>query len=157
LTAGQVVIEGKNDVRLDGLDLGGSNFNSIVPFVLQQDSSNLLEYEAADMRLYGLGLLEASVDTYANASTALDAMDLAMNKATAERTKLGAIGRRFGYAMDTHRQYIADSKDIESQIRNVDLAEESSFLASSQMKYNAAISMVTQHNEALQSLLMLLQ
>ncbi|MFT4552127.1 MAG: flagellin [Chlamydiales bacterium] len=156
LSVGSTVVEGKRDITLNGLNMGGSNFGSIVPFALSEDSVSDIEYEAADLRLYNLGLLESSVDTLANANTALVDMQTAISRISQQRAKLGAYGSRFEHVLDSHQSYIQSVMEGEAAIRNVDIAEESTTLAQLTMSQQASASMITQFNSSLQSILMLL-
>lgn len=156
LVLGSTVVEGKRDITLNGLNLGGANYGSIVPFALAEDGVSDLEYEAADLRLYNLGLLESSVDTLANADTALTDMQTAMSRLSQQRAKLGAYGSRFEHVLDSHESYIQHMVNAESTIRDVDIARESTSLAQLTLRNQASASMVTQFNSSLQSILMLL-
>lgn len=156
LSIGESVIQGKQEISLSGLDLGGANYGSIIPFILAEDVSNKLSYEAADLRLYHLGLLNTSVDTIDNAETTLADLKTAMSRAGMQRAKLGAYGSKFRHVMDTHMEYINKTREAEGIVRDVDIAKESTFLSKIQLKNAASAAMITQFNEILQSVLLLI-
>ncbi|SCA62516.1 hypothetical protein SCG7109_AB_00130 [Chlamydiales bacterium SCGC AG-110-M15] len=156
MSLGSTVVQGTTQLRFDSIDLGGTNFNSIVPFGLAEDTTTILEYESADLRLYNLGLLESSVETAANADQALVDVADALNTVNFERAKLGATGRRLRHVLDSHMNYLADMRDAESHVRDVDIAKESGTLAQLQVRNQAAIAMVTQFNASKEAVLRLL-
>jgi flagellin-like hook-associated protein FlgL len=156
LSLQDAVVQGRRDYTFDGLDLGGANYNSIVPFVLSEDTSSMMEYEAIDLRQYTLGIAKTRVSTTEEASTAIGALTVAMNRLAAERAKLGGKGLIFRHTLDSHMSYLADMRSSESLIRDVDIARESSILAKNQVMNTAAISMITQHNSIRENVLMLL-
>lgn len=156
LNLGGTTVEGKRDISLSGLDLGGTNFGSIIDFTLAEDSYSLLNYEAADLRLYNLGLLDTSVDTLENADTSLAELQTAMNRVSLERAKLGAFGSRFRHILDSHQKYVANMRDAENSIRNTDIAKESTRLSKLKLQNSAAAAMISQFNDVLQNVLLLL-
>lgn len=157
LALGDTVIKGTTQKQFNGLDLGGSNFNSIVPFALAEDSTQMMEYEAADLRLYNLGLLESGVGTAAAADQALLDVSSALNTVNFERAKLGAKGRIFRHVIDSHRNYIADMREAESNIRDVDIAKETGVMAQYQVRNETAIAMISQFNLSQSNVLQLLR
>ncbi|MBB64410.1 MAG: hypothetical protein CMO81_05045 [Waddliaceae bacterium] len=156
LTAGAKVIQGTNSSSFNGLDLGGSNYGSSVSFVLSQDSVSVLSYEAADLSLYALGLSDTRVDTIANAETALSDLKEALNRTNAERAKISAMASRFEHVMNSHRNYIADLTNAESQIRDVDLAKETGYFSAMQVQNQSATAMLAQFNNLSKNVMVLL-
>ncbi|MDR2594918.1 MAG: flagellin [Fibromonadaceae bacterium] len=94
-----------------------------------------------DMHTYAF-----SLSTQRGATRAIDDVDFALNSVTTVRTYLGAIVSR----LDMHTDDLQD-KDIHlskysSEIMDADVAKESTVLASSQIKQQAAISILSQCN-----------
>jgi len=87
-----------------------------------------------------------SLATQRGATRAIDDIDFALSSVTTVRTYMGAIISR----LDIHNDNLQD-KDItlskySSEIMDADIAKESTELASSQIKMQAAISVLTQCN-----------
>ena len=146
LTAGEKVVQGINNSSFNGLELGGASYGSSVQYVLAQDTQSVLKYEAVDLSLYNLRLSDDRVDTQANAQTALQAVKDAQNRVAAQRAKIGATASRFKYVLSSHRSYIANMVGMESQIRDVDLASESTKYTTAQVQMQAAQSVLAQFN-----------
>ncbi|SCA62977.1 hypothetical protein SCG7086_AG_00260 [Chlamydiales bacterium SCGC AG-110-P3] len=146
LTAGAKVVQGVNNSSFNGLELGGSTAGSSVKYVVAQDAPSVLSYEAIDLSLYNLRLADDRVDTQANAAIALQEVRDAQNRLSAQRAKIGAMASRFKFVLSSHRSYIANMVGVESQIRDVDLAEESTRYTSEQVQMQAAQSVLAQYN-----------
>lgn len=157
VSIGGTVVQGKSDVRLTTLSVGGSNHGSINRFLLAEDKTDTLSFEAIDLSLYNLGLLDTSVDTFANANTALLEVQTAMEKVAQERSKLGAQGSRLRHVLGAHESYVANVREAEGLVRDVDLAKEATLVAKLELQNQAAGSMITKFNQVLQSVMQLLQ
>ncbi|MCL1956415.1 MAG: flagellin [Fibromonadales bacterium] len=87
-----------------------------------------------------------SLATQNGATRAIDDLDFAINSVTTVRTYMGAIVNR----LDIHNDNLLDKdttlSDYSSQIMDADVAKESTELASSQIKLQAAISILAQSN-----------
>jgi flagellin len=151
------VVQGRNNNSFNGLDLGGSNFGAHTEFVVSAGSISTLRYDAADTRLYALGLANSHVDTLAEADTTIDALKEAMNRLNAQRSKLGGQGARFTHVLASHRAYISHISTAESQIRDTDVALEASRMAGAQVRTQAAMAVLAQFNTISQNVLVLLQ
>lgn len=102
-------------------------------------------------------LAAASLDTYANAATALGTINTAIDTLSAARATVGALESRFDY----HAAQINNSEEnldaAQSAIMDADIAEAQSEFSSAQVLTNAAISALSQANSMPQQLLKLLQ
>ena len=98
-----------------------------------------------------------SVSTSGAATTAMGAVDTAINEISEARANLGSIISRFEF----RGQQVATSKEnidaAKSSIMDVDLAAEQSRLVSSQVLVQASVSALSQANQLPQTLLSLLQ
>lgn len=156
LSVGSTAVAGKRDITLTSLDLGGANYASKINFVLAEDGPQELSYQAADLRLYQLGLLDSSIDTASDAQTAIRDLQTAMNQINVERARIGSSASRFEHVLNTHLEYISSSQEALSTIRDVDIAKETSFFSKMQMQNTAASSMVVRFNELIENVLLLI-
>ena len=156
LSLGDTVVQGRDDVRLTTLSVGGSNFGSINRFLLSQDSTEFVEYEAIDLSLYNLGLIDTHIGTKNAANTALSEVQTAMKKATLERSRLGASASRLNHVLQSHENYIANAREAHTTLRDVDIAKETTAIAKMELQNTAAGAMISKFNEVLKSTLQLL-
>jgi len=156
LSAGGSAVQGVNSNSFNGLGLGGSNWGSSISYVLSQDAPDVLSYEAIDLTLYNLGLANLHVDTVSDANAAMTAIRTAMDRITAERAKIGAVASRFKYVLNSHRHYLANMKEVESRIRDVDVAVEATRFSTAQVNQSAAMAIIAQFNALSSNVLKLL-
>ena len=156
LNLGGTIVSGKKDISLKSLDLGGSNYASKINFILAEDGPQQLSYQAADLRLYNLGLLDSNIETASSAQEAARDLQTAMNKTNIERARIGSSASRFEHVLNTHLEYIASSQEALSTIRDVDVAKEASYFSKMQMQNAAASSMVVRYNELMENVLLLI-
>lgn len=157
LSGPTTAVQGVNTGSFNGLDLGGTNFGSITKFLLAEDDTSIMSYEAADIRLYGLGLVNTRVDTYSNASSAIDDIRTALNRLNAQRAQVGAYASRFERTLSAHRNYLSKMQEAESTIRDVDIAREATIMSTLQVRDSAAASVLNRFHQLNQSVLALLQ
>ncbi len=98
-----------------------------------------------------------SVATQADAEAALDKLDTAIDTVSKSRANIGALESRFSFRSDSIATSIENLESANSAIADVDVASESSKLASEQVKTQAAVAAVAQANQIPQDLLKLLQ
>lgn len=156
LTAGAKVVQGVNLNSFNGLDMGGSTYGSTINYVVAQDNASVLSYGAVDLSLYNLGIANTRIDTLANANAAITDITTAQNQVAAERAKIGAKASRLQYVLSGHLSYIANIKGIESQIRDVDVAKETTRFSSEQVQVQAVTAIIAQFNTLSQNVLRLL-
>ncbi len=159
LSAGNRAVQGTYTEQFDGLDLGGVNPGSIVDFLVVHDTPQTYTYESADLRLYSLGIANSRIDgsSATNSSAALEDLKTAINRLNAERARLGAKDLIFEHARNANLQYISDIQSIESQIRDVNVAEESTKVAMFQVKNSGATAILAHFNTLAKNILLLLQ
>ena len=97
------------------------------------------------------------VATAAAASTAMDAVDVAINTISEARARAGALISRFEFRGQQIASSLENIDAAKSAIMDVDLAAEQSKLVSNQVLVQAAVSAVSQANQIPQSLLRVLQ
>jgi flagellin len=110
------------------------------------DSGDVIEIEAVDLQSATLGIDTLAVDTDTDASSALAALDTAINSVNTERGSLGAIQNRLSSAYRSVQNVREGLTAAESRIRDVDVAEESADLTRNSILQQAAVSILSQAN-----------
>ena len=102
--------------------------------ILSSEAGDRLTVAAQDLSTTGLGIDTLSIDSAANAATALDALDAAINDASLKLADLGSSAK----ALETHNAVLGQQNDtLKAGVGNLidaDLGEESANLAASQIK-----------------------
>lgn len=98
-----------------------------------------------------------AIDTAANASTAITALDATINKLNSERSTYGAAQSRFEGITSVLQSSRENQLAAASRITDADYAEETSKLSKSQVMQQAGIAMLSQANQLPQSILSLLR
>ena len=112
---------------------------------------------SADYTATGLAINATSVDTEANATTALTALDTAIDRISNARANVGAFISRFDFRGQQIATSIENIEAANSTIKDVDIAAEQSRLVASQVLVQAAVSALSQANQLPQALLRVLQ
>jgi flagellin len=157
ISSGEKLVQGVNANSFNGLSLGGSGWGSSISYALAQDTISVLSYEAIDLSLYNLGLANLHVDTLSDANGAIESIREAMTRLSAERAKVGAMASRFKFVLSSHENYTANLKNVESQIRDTDVAEETMRFSAAQVNQTAATAIIAQFNTLSKNVLTLLQ
>ena len=105
----------------------------------------------------GLNLATLSIATLAGASTALTAIDSAINAIDATRADLGAIQNRFQSTIRNLSNIVENVSSARSRIRDTDFAKETAELTRAQILQQASTTILAQSNQRPQSALSLLQ
>ena len=103
-----------------------------------------------------LGVSGLNLSTKALAQAALTTLDTAIETVSTARATLGAAGNRFGATVATVQAASESLSAANSRIRDVDVAEETSKLARSQVLAQAGVSVLAQANQMPQMALKLL-
>lgn len=104
-----------------------------------------------------LGIASLAVDTAANASTAINAIDAAIASVSAERSSLGAHQNRLEHTINNLSTAAENLTAAESRIRDVDMAKEMMSFTRNQIVSQAAAAMLAQANAQPQLVLQLLR
>jgi len=88
-----------------------------------------------------------SMSTLTLATSALSTIDTAIERISAARATLGAAGNRFNTVTSTIRTASENIAAANSRIKDVDVAEETSALARSQILVQAGVSVLAQANQ----------
>lgn len=103
-----------------------------------------------------IGVSDVSVDTAANASAALTAIDAAISTIGSQRAELGALQNRFQSTIRNLSNISENVTNARSQIRDTDFATETAELTRNQIIQQASLSVLSQANQRPQSALGLL-
>ncbi|HTH16161.1 MAG TPA: flagellin [Magnetospirillum sp.] len=145
--------------RYNGVSLldGTGVYATGVDFMVGTSTSDTINVKIAAADSTSLAIDTSSVDTQANAQTAIGLLDTAIASVSSDRASVGASMSRF----DFRSQQIATSSEnlsaAESAVMDADVASEKSKLASADVKAQAAIAALSQANQMPQELLSLLK
>ncbi|MBX7101702.1 MAG: flagellin FliC [Myxococcaceae bacterium] len=103
-----------------------------------------------------LGVNALDLSTKANAQGALATIDTALETLSTARATLGAAGNRFSSTVASIQASAESLSAANSRIRDVDVAEETSRMARSQVLMQAGVSVLSQANQSPQLALKLL-
>ena len=104
----------------------------------------------------GLNVSGLSLSSKASAVSALATIDAALGKVSDARATLGANGNRFQSAINNIQAFSESLSAANSRIKDVDVAEETSRMARSQILSQAGVSVLAQANQMPQLALKLL-
>jgi len=100
---------------------------------------------------------QSDITTASNSSSAIAAIDAALDKINSERANYGAYENRFQSVVQTLQVSVQNQSDAHGQIVDADYAAETSNLTRSQILSQAGTSMLAKANQVPQSVLSLLQ
>lgn len=141
-----------------GIKNGGSGLT----FQVGSSTTNVIEVQIESATTQDIFLndngtyVNLSVGTAEDAILAGDVIDNAIASITSRRATVGALQSRFGYAAANLESSIANLDSARGVFLDTDFAEESTNLASAQVRFQASISVLAQANTLPQSLLKLL-
>lgn len=112
------------------------------------DASQVYSLSVTDMRTSALGINSSTVDTAANATTALTAIDAAIDSVAAERGRLGAIQAN---VLETQSStldiQLENIKAAKATVDEVDPVAEQAEYTKNQTRLQIAMAMLTQSNQ----------
>ena len=114
-------------------------------------------FGALDCTVKGLGLNDVDLTTQANANTAIDQIDAAINKVSMVRATFGSVQNRLEHKIDNMNVTVENLTSAESRIRDTDMATEMMNFTKQNILTQASQSMLAQANQLPQSVLSLLQ
>lgn len=149
-----------NSTDLNGITLLGGSATSVQFQVgIHTTSNDTISLSFGGISSSGLGLngIVIGGSTTTNASSAIDALDTAIESVLSSRAQFGAVVNRLQVAITNAQAIRTNLAAANSAIRDVDVAEETSQLARSQVLLQAGASVLTQANQAPQLALSLLR
>jgi len=102
-----------------------------------------------------LSIASQVVDSYSDATTALDAINTAIDTVATSRAKLGASQNRLEFAAANVATQMENAEAARSTLMDLDVAAEMSTFTSNQILQQAGVSMLAQANQMPQNLLRL--
>lgn len=145
--------------------LSGGYATSGVVFQIGPNANQFISGTITNMTASGLGLVEAyktgitgigSGASYQTIQGVLGKIDEAIDKVSAERSKLGAIQNRLEHTISNLGVTMENLTASESRIRDVDMAEEMTEFTKHQILIQSATAMLAQANMKPQAVLQLL-
>ena len=130
---------------------------SSISFQVGNKAGQKITLTIATMSAAALSIGSLSLSTAGKASTALTAIDNAINKVSAHRAKLGAIQNRLEHTISATDTTAENIQSSESRIRDTDMAKEMVEYTKNNVLTQAAQSMLSQANSSSNSVLSLLQ
>ncbi len=147
-------------MRYNGESLldGTSDFSTGMVVVVGSDAtSDTITVTIDALTSTELGVDTSDISTQAGATTAITAIDAAIDSVSSARANIGALESRFEFRSNTIATSIENLEAANSAIKDVDVAAESANLASIKVKTQAAVAAAAQANSMPQELLKLLQ
>ncbi|MBM4390383.1 MAG: flagellin FliC [Deltaproteobacteria bacterium] len=139
------------------LTAGASTFG--VQVGIHNTANDQVDITMGDLTAATLGIDSASVDmsTSAGASTALTAIDSAIETVSGYRSDYGAAENRLSGALNSLESFAENTAAAESAIRDADFGYESAELAKNQVLQQAGVAVLAQAKSMSQSVLSLIQ
>jgi flagellin len=119
-------------------------------------SSNKISINIEAMSAKGLGINGLKVSTTFTADSAVDAVAVALQKVSKQRSTLGAIQNRLEHTINNLDNVVENTTSAESAIRDTDMATEMVTYSNSNILAQAGQAMLAQANQSNQGVLTLL-
>lgn len=139
--------------------LSGAAANTTFQVGINNTTADRIDVSFGGANLADLGLTATAVDgaTAANAQSAIDDLDGALQTVSSKRADLGASINRFGSAVANIQSMKTNLSAANSRIRDVDVAEETASMSRNQVLAQAGVAVLAQANQAPQLALSLLR
>lgn len=115
-----------------------------------------IDGSSLDLTTTALGVGTSTVDSRANAATALTSLDTAIGRVNTALGVIGAGQSRIDNAISNLKTIVQNYAAAESTIRDVDMAEEMTKFSKNQILSQAGVAMLAQANQSGQGVLRLL-
>ena len=149
---------GKTNTSLaDGSLTVSVNVDKALTFHIGANSGQNTKLTVQNMSAEALGVDGVDLTTQSNADAAITTIDNAINTVSAQRAALGAMQNRLEHTINNLGTSSENLSAAESQIRDVDMAEEMSEYTKNNILVQAATSMLAQANQQPQNVLSLLR
>ncbi len=135
---------------------GSSVFASGVSVMVGSSGSDTISITLSSLTSSSLAVSTLDVSTQSGATSALSALDSAINTVSAARASIGAQESRFNFSAESISTQTQNLQAANSAIKDVDIASEQATLSSAEVKTQAAVSAETAANQMPQYLLKLL-
>ncbi|GLR85099.1 flagellin [Bradyrhizobium iriomotense] len=135
---------------------GTSVFSSGVSVLVGSSGSDTITITLSSLTASSLAVTSLDVSTQSGATSALTALDTAIDTVSAARASIGAQESRFNFSSDSISTQTQNLQAANSAIKDVDIASEQAKLSSAEVKTQAAVSAESAANQMPQYLLKLL-
>jgi flagellin len=135
---------------------GSSAFASGVSVLVGSSASDTITVTLSSLTSSALQLGSLSVSSLSGATSALTALDTAIDKVSSARATIGAQESRFNFSASSISTQTENLQSANSAITDVDIASEQAKLSSAEVKTQAAVSAESAANKMPQYLLNLL-
>lgn len=141
---------------LDGTSAFGGSGVSVMVGSSSSDTINI-SLSNLTTSTSGLNISSLDVTTQSGATSAISALDSAIDKVSSARADIGAQESRFNFSSDSISTQTQNLQSANSAIKDVDIASEQATLSSAEVKTQAAVSAEAAANQMPQYLLNLLK
>src|SRR5882757_2191187 len=135
---------------------GTSSFASGVSVLVGSSASDTISVTLSNLTSSALQLSSLSVSSLSGATSALTALDTAIDTVSSARATIGAQESRFNFSASSISTQTENLQSANSAITDVDIASEQAKLSSAEVKTQAAVSAESAANKMPQYLLNLL-
>lgn len=152
--------EAYDDTDLDGTIIGvDAGTGGAFQVGADNDSNNRISFSIGNLKATGstLNMSGDDISTRANAQSAIDSIDTAINSVNNQRATLGSVQNRLSFTIANVNNVAENIQASESTIRDADFAVEVSLYTRNQILVQAGTAMLAQANTATQSVLSLLR
>lgn len=149
-----------SDTEFNGVKiLAGSVATAASAVTLQigADGGQNIGFTISTISTADLGIVGLAVSTQASASAAIASLDSAISTLNTQRANMGAIQNRLEQTINRLGVTAENLQAAESRIRDADMAAEMIFFTKNQILQQSGTAMLSQANQAPQSVLQLLQ
>jgi flagellin len=136
---------------------GSNNDNFSVQVGFRSGSNDTLSLSLADLDVNSLGLSSVNVSSSDNAASALANIDSAISAVASARANYGSIQTRFEAAITNLQVTSQNFSAADSQIKDADIAYETSVFTKNQILVQAGTAILAQANALPQQALTLLR
>jgi len=155
IAALQAEIDG--NAKLGGMDITVAAGATDIEVTVAAKTTALIEEVSAVAASASSATTGLSVATSAGASSAIDALDTAIQTLNSQRAELGAISNRLDSTVSNLTNISSNLQAGRGRIEDADFAAETTSLAKSQILQQASTAMLAQANASKQNVLSLLQ
>ncbi|MFD1358956.1 flagellin [Fictibacillus halophilus] len=131
--------------------------NGSATFQIGSNTDQSLSLDVNSMSASALGVKDLKVETQTQANVAVKVIDGAIQKVSAERSKLGSVQNRLEHTINNLGTSSENLTAAESRIRDVDMAKEMMNQTKNSILSQAAQAMLAQANQQPQGVLQLLR
>lgn len=147
----------KEIISVSDVDIHNNRLHSGLWIQSGCDTGDGICLEIDPMNTSILGIDDLNLSTIDGAYHAMDAVNTALEKLSANRSKIGAQQNRLEHTIDNENNIVENTTAAESRIRDTDMAEEMVSFSKSNILEQAGQAMLVQANQSNQGILSLLQ